>query len=646
VPSEGYRHAESRPGEPDSQHCRTQYGIQLPDLDYSRPPVASSKTSRNAARKSATASSTRLGNVTGASEQIPPRWLEVAFWGVIALGVLIYWPSLEAPLALDDFAQRAMIEGHLTFRHGLLNLYDYISDANRAVLLDRGAIPWWTDPRLVIRFLRPAASALVWLDYTFFRYHALGPHLHSLLWWGAAVFGVRTLLLGLMKPRPALLGAAVFALAPCHAVPIVWLANRPELVSVALGTWALAFYSRWRESRAVQDGAWTLALWTATFLTGEYAFCFVGYALAIELSRRNDDLMARLRGLAPFAIPGLIYGVVHLALRYGTQASGFYRSPLDGFDAYVRGAPRAISVLLGSGWFGLDDMAWAAKPASSTILLGLGIAAVLVIPFAHLRKRLEGAERDRATWLLIGSVLALGPVLAAEPSSRLLGAAMVGISGICGLLFDVAIPARKRKRRRRTAIAQETVPVAVTSLVALALVYAHFVAGPIDGRRVAQMATQAELAFMPRVEWLASHLDHGKSTVALLRAESPPLVLWAPFMLRDAAPERWRVLSQTPGPVTVIRTGPRMVTLMSGGPPLFPVGPSDFFRVGSLIQDQVVDLPGMQATVLEVDAQGLPRRVQFAFEHDIDDVQWLVESGDGLREVKLPEPSFAMRLDP
>jgi hypothetical protein len=609
--------------------------------------VASSKTSRNASSKSATASSaSRRRNLTGAPEPIRPRWLEVAIWGVIALGVLIYWPSLEAPLALDDYAQRAMIEGHVTFRHGLLNLYDYINDANRAALLDRGAIPWWTDPRLVIRFLRPASSALVWLDHTFFRYHALGPHLHSLLWWGAAVFGVRTLFLGLMKPRPALLGVAVFALAPCHAVPIVWLANRPGLVSVALGTWGLAFYCRWRESRAFRDGAWSLMLWTATFLTGEYAFCFAGYALAIELVRRDDDLMARLRGIAPFAIPGLVYSVLHLALHYGPQASGFYRSPFDGFDAYVRGSPHAISVLLGSGWFGVDDMAWAAKPASSTIPLGLGIAAVLVIPLAYLRKRLEGVERNRTTWMLIGSVLALAPVLAAQPSSRLLGAAMVGISGISGLLLDVAIPTRERKRRRQPARERDTVPVAVTSLVALALAYGHFIAGPSNGRRMAQMATQAELAFTPRVEWLVSHLDHKKSTVALLRAESPPLVLWAPFMLRGDAPERWRVLSQTPGPVTVIRTGPRMVSLMSEGPPLFPVGPSDFFRVGRLIQDQVVDLPGMQATVLEVDAQGLPRRVQFAFEHDIDNVQWLVESGDGLREVKLPEPSFAMRLDP
>ena len=65
----------------------------------------------------------------------------VVVLGSILAGVLLNRAALRAPLVLDDYAQRAMIEGTLTPPRSPLNLYDFVSDSNRSALLARGAIP-------------------------------------------------------------------------------------------------------------------------------------------------------------------------------------------------------------------------------------------------------------------------------------------------------------------------------------------------------------------------------------------------------------------------------------------------------------------------------------------------------------------------
>ena len=101
--------------------------------------------------------------------------------GALAAGAVANRAALRAPLEMDDVAQRAMIEGTLTPRRGPFNLYDFVADDNRGALMDRGVIPWWSDPHLVTRFLRPLPSVLVWLDHRLFGYGAFGPHALSFL---------------------------------------------------------------------------------------------------------------------------------------------------------------------------------------------------------------------------------------------------------------------------------------------------------------------------------------------------------------------------------------------------------------------------------------------------------------------------------
>jgi hypothetical protein len=570
---------------------------------------------------------------------MPRRWL---FRGALALAVLVHVPALFAPFMLDDHAQRAMAEGRYGAPRTPFDLYDYIDDANRASLFDRGVIPWWTDPRLVVRFLRPLSSALLWADHHAFGPHPLWHHVHSMLWWAIATAGVHALLKRSFRPRSALFGTVVFALAPCHAVPLVWLANREALVSVALGTWALVAYARWREGRRPRDGLVSLALFGVAVLAGEYTLCFAGYVLAIELVRRREPLPRRALGLLAFAIPAAAYVALHVALGYDAHGSGFYRNPLHDLGTYARGAPRRLAILAGAAWLGVDET-WTASPSWALALLGAGTVALLVPPLVRVLRGLDEDERRRASWMLIGSVVALAPVLSVEASKRLLGVSMVGVSGVVGLVLDrIWFPDAPPPRRGLAELA---------GLLAAALGFAHFVRAPIETIVIMRASTRGAEAYASRAEWLREHLDpRTRSTVVLLRGNSSETVLWGPFVLGDAAPDRWRVLSFASGRELLLRTGPRSVELVQSERPLFAVGPDDLFRnVGSLNVGESVELPGMKATLLQADEHGLPKRVRFELlDRDVDDpsVQWLAEGADGFREETLPPVGYGTPVMP
>ncbi|HEY8040027.1 MAG TPA: hypothetical protein VIF15_09550 [Polyangiaceae bacterium] len=578
---------------------------------------------------------------------VPPlsrgsRWQTARRWllgGVVALAVLVHLPALWAPFMLDDYAQASMAEGKFGPARSPFNLYDYIDDADRPGLFEHGAIPWWTHPRLVVRFFRPLSSALVWLDHQAFGRHAVWQHLHSLLWWAVATLGVHTLLRRSFPRRAAFFGTLAFALAPCHAVPLVWLANREALVSTALGTWALVAYASWREGRRGKDGLASLALFSLAVLAGEYTLCFAGYVLAIELVRR-ERFGRRLLGLSTFAAPAAAYVVAHVLLHYDAHGSGFYRNPLHDFGAYALGAPRRLAILSGAAWLGTDD-SWTASSWWQLSLLGAGTLAILALVVWRVIRGLGDDERRRALWMLLGSVFSLAPVLSVEASARLLGVAMVGASGVVGVVLDRAwFPPSPEPRRGLAEL---------TALVALALAFAHYVRAPFDTLAVMRASSRGARAYAERIGWVHDHVQRGRSTIFVVRANSPETTLWAPSVLGDAAPDRWRVLSVGSGRSLLLRTGPRTLELVASERPLFNVGPDDLFRnLDELMVGDTVDVPGMRATVLQIDERQMPRRLRFELDRDVEDpsLEWIAEGDSGFRQEPPPPVGYGAPIVP
>src|SRR5689334_10732922 len=68
------------------------------------------------------------------------------------VGALVNSPALRSAYLLDDYLHASMVAGVYPTPRGPFDLYNFVSDADRDVLVDRGMLPWWSDPRLTIRF--------------------------------------------------------------------------------------------------------------------------------------------------------------------------------------------------------------------------------------------------------------------------------------------------------------------------------------------------------------------------------------------------------------------------------------------------------------------------------------------------------------
>jgi hypothetical protein len=575
------------------------------------------------------------GGVRRAAERLRPALVPA----LVCFAVLVHWPVLSTPRFLDDYNQLAMTEGRYPSHPGPLDLYDFITDENRGSLIERGILPWWSHPNVELRFLRPLSSALLWADHRLFRgADPIFEHVHSMLWWALASFAVFALLRELFSRRVAVIGAFVFAIAPCHGFPLSWMANREALISTALGAFGLLSYARWRERRRARDAIAAFALFATAMLAGEYSLCFAGYVAAIEAARPRESIRARATGVACFALPVLVYLVTRHRLHYGAFGTGYYHDPLRDFGAYASSVPRRLAVLIATAWAGIDDRIWVGEQWWKLAVIATATVGVVAVPIRKLLRGLEGAPKRRAVWLLAGSALALAPVIAVGPSVRLLEIPMVGVSACVALVLDDVWFPRSAAGPSRGAQWAE--------LVALALAFVHLVRAPIDSWLTHRYQRSVAATFARQMEWLHDRAE-GKAMVVILRANHFQTLYVTPLMLDGNVPVR--DLSFQSGRVLLLRTSPRAIDLVAGAQPLFPVGPEDLVRSDypPLYPGDVTDVAGMRATVVALRDDGTPKRLHFEFDHDLNDPSylWVIQKAAGFEEVKLPSPKYGEPLD-
>lgn len=583
------------------------------------------------------------------------RWTRAAKLApaaLLLLGAVVYLPALRSPFLFDDYLHASMVDGTFPAPRSPFDLYDFVADTDRAALLAQGILPWWSDPRLVIRFFRPLSSALLWADHRLLGNHPFLLHLHSFAWWAAALLAVRALFKLSLPPRVALMATIIFALAPAHTLPLGWLANREALISLTFGTLALTELLRSREDGGLGHAAAATGLFGLALLGGEYAFCFAGYVLALELSARGRSLARRALGLATFGLPAAIYLSVRTALRYGTVGSGFYQDPFGEPLAFLQKTPHRLASLLLEGWLAMDSETLRNVPRWLIFACALVAVAVVVVPLRRTYAALDARERALATWMFLGSLLAMTPVLAVVPSPRLLGASLLGIAACVALVLDRAwFPVRggppldedgPPPPRSRAA--------ELTGLVALALGFAHFVHGPVTSWLTGREFRASSGEFAARARELGARLPELASTeLGVVRGSVGGFFL--PFALdqRGVLPARWRILSETRH-VLVLRRGPRTLELVAPKDRgLFSLSRGDLFRSESsrLAVGDEFDLPGMRVTVLENGDDG-PRSARFEFDRDIDapPFAWIAEEHDGFPLVELPKVGFGKPFDP
>ena len=569
-------------------------------------------------------------------------WLVV----VLGLGLLVFLPSILSPLVLDDYLHASMVRGTFPSHRGIFDLYDFVSDADRTLLIDRGVLPWWTHPAFTIRFFRPLSSALLWCSHKAFHDHPVLLHLPPLLLWAASVLGVRRLYSRRLSPRVTLLATVIFALGAWHAIPLGWLANGEALVSLSLGILALDQELLWRDGKGLRHAAMATALFALALLGGEYALCLGGYCLGFEMTReRKEGDGGGGVGLVPFGLPAFAYLTVRGALHYGSFGSGFYADPLHDPVAYLRLAPLRISALLADGWltipsdsWGFGDGRWAAPVIVLLAAVPLGYLVKTV------RARLAADVRRTLVFFLVGSLLAVVPVASVVPAARLLGASAIGLSAIVAVLLDEAWFARRPEgavpRRQRELLG------AVTTLLG----FAHLVHGPMTAFLAAKQMRTTAVDFIAHTEWLRDRIKDPEATdVMVVRAGGG--MFFGPFAV-DAdgrPPARWRTLSHT-GHAMVLRKSARSLEVITPqGQGVFPVADGNLFRTPDrpLGVGDEVRVPGMRARIVAMGTAG-PTRVRFDFDKDLESPEfvWTAEDAVGFHSVEPPKVGFGAPFDP
>jgi hypothetical protein len=569
------------------------------------------------------------------------RYERIELGLLVVVGALIFSPAIRAPLFLDDFLHGAMVEGSYPVHRGPFDLYDYIGDDNRRALLDRGFLPWWTEPHLTVRFFRPLASALLYVEHRLFSHAALPMHLHSFAWWCAAVFAARALFRRMLTPRSARIATVIFALAPCHALPLAWLANRATLIALALGTLALPCYAGWRSERRLRDALLGGGLFALAFLGGgEYALAFGGYIVSIEAVRRGDPFARRVSGLLPFAVPAVAYLAVRRAGGYGSRGSGFYTDPLHDLSAFLADAPMRAASLLGASWFTFDIAWWRTGRIAQWFLVALLlVGAVVLAPLLRrLLVRLPEPNRRSAAWMLGGSVLALAPSLAVAPGARVLGVSLLGVAATVGLLLErVWFPAP----------AEDAGLGRLAPLAALGLGFAHLIHGPGAAFLSARAQRESAFDFESRVDAVRRQVeDAAHSELGIVRGLASAFFMPFALDMRAQPPPRWFVLAQT-SHVLALRRDPRTIELVA--PPetaLYPMTERNLYRSprARLRKGDEVRVAGLRVKILDVTDQG-PRVARFVFDRDVDTLTWAADDYGELRRVTIPAAGFGDVFD-
>lgn len=576
------------------------------------------------------------------------RWL----WPILFVAVAIasFSPALRTPYLLDDYLHASMIEGTFPVHRGPMELYDFVGDTDRDALLARGVLPWWSDVHLKIRFLRPLPSLLRFAEHRLFGSSPFLFHVHSLGWWALAVLAARRLFRRLLDARAAAIATVVFALAPCHTLPLAWLANREALVSLTFGTLGLSSYLSFRERRTARGALASAALFSLGFLSGEYAVCFLGYVLAFETARARtgEGSWRRISGILPFMIPATAYLAIRGVLGYGTRGSAFYADPFASPGDFLRSAPRRLLTLMVDAWFSLDGESLNSKTPLWTLGL-LCVFAVLVLarPVQRAMVALPIAERLAARAMLLGSVLCLAPVLAVVPSPRLLGASLLGIAPIVGVLLAKAwfssaeVPSIESSGAR---LHRE-----LGQFAALVIGFAHLIHAPLTAFNGGRSLRAGAMVFQEQAESLRVQLKTPQDAeLVFLRGFGGCFFLPFALGVGKAPPKSWRILSQT-GHVLVEREGPKTLRLtVPKGSSAFPTGVGNLFRPerATLAPGDKLSVPGLRVEVLEATSAG-PSVLRFQFDEDLEQstTVWVTESRGGFRETPPPAVDFGMPIN-
>ncbi len=353
------------------------------------------------------------------------------------LAFVLALPSLTVSLAGDDYFHRMILLSRGELGAALdpsFDLFSFVPEDHRALMVAQGAVPWWSDPAMRIALARPITALTHRADYALWPDNFVLQHVHSLLWFGLGVALVACLyrrVHGLTAT--AGIAGLLFAVEDSHALPAGWLANRNALLCLVFGTVLIHGHIRWREEGKPSHLLAALLALTLGLGSGEAALGGLAYVAAWQFTEERRTWVARLLPLLPYATIVLIWRALYNRAGFGTMGSALYVDPGREPLAFLVQAPQRLPLLMVAQWLQAPIDLWLFLPGSLQRLAVL-VATAATLGLAALLFDVARRERLARFWLL-GMSLALVPVCAAFPMDRLLVFAGVGAFGAMALLF-------------------------------------------------------------------------------------------------------------------------------------------------------------------------------------------------------------------
>jgi hypothetical protein len=582
------------------------------------------------------------------------------------LGLYLQAPSLAGGFRGDDYVQRAMFRGQFPGARSELDLFAFAAgtpDDHRR-LVDFGYVPWWSHPELRLRMWRPLASEMIALDYRLFGTRAEWHHVHSLVWFCLLLYAAGRVLWRILPPSAATLSLLLFASAPCHTLPVGWLANRSTLVGSTLAFLALAellsareITGRWRSLR--------IALVTSLALAcGEYSLAALAYALAYLASTYQGAWRSQLRAAAPVLLPTCIYLGLHSLVGSDIVHSGYYLSPLRAPGDFARAALSRLPVLVADLFFGLPSLQynngspwrdqllaaqiippelWLRLPGWTTWHAAIGYLAIGVGILWWRMLRQVPEMRRVPGWLVLGAGLSILPSAGTLPEDRLLVAATLGASALiaCVLMQGIGVLMDTRSLQARVACA-------ALWLLALWVPISACVRSHDDVRAIT-LGSEVARAFALDAD--LPERDAASTRVYVLAAADFNTAVNLPWLRLVEGPHplplSYRRLSPGPMPLELTRPSERVLELnVITSDVRGSAVPSLYRDAGSPVRKgELRQLPGLSVEVLDV-LDDNPARMRFSFDRSIDDpgLWFVIASDHGLRHSKLPAVGETVRL--
>jgi hypothetical protein len=367
---------------------------------------------------------------------------------VATLAFVLALPSLRLGLSLDDHWHRAMLQHDATWLPATRAPWDLFTFASsggteRALVIERGIVPWWIGERMHLSFFRPVSSLTHALDYALFPDSPGAMHLVSVLWYAMLVYLAAVLyrrLLGRTSAAPWIAGLAslMYAIDGSHGLPVGWLANRNAVVAAvfALGT----LYAH--DAKRPLLSAALLAL---AFGSGESAAGVLAYLAAHAVFLDARPGATKVRAFVPHAVVTLAWAFVHAAGNYGVRGSALYVDPKTdplGFLGNLVHLPLLAGAELGAP---TPDLYPFVPFGAKAFFLTFALVVVAAALFGGRKLLARSHPRAKeARFFLAGGVLALVPTCSVVPSARLLLIASFGLVGFVAMLAEETNEAARR----------------------------------------------------------------------------------------------------------------------------------------------------------------------------------------------------------